>query len=91
MTDISWKRVGNIQKLFHFGLEFTWNNARAYCHSIGGHLVELNHVWELTELLQELQNLKINGFWTGGNDLVTEGSYLWDESSKPIQGVTFFL
>jgi hypothetical protein len=59
-----------------FDIEMTWNNACAYCESLGGHLATITSQNEDDFVYS---NLGIDGIsiWLGGTDETTEGTWKW--------------
>ncbi|XP_052824233.1 uncharacterized protein LOC106877846 isoform X1 [Octopus bimaculoides] len=58
-----------------------WTKARDYCWWLGGELVHI-HDMETMEFLKSVLNSKElgwnrNGVWTGANDLLHEGKWVW--------------
>ncbi len=52
----------------------TWEDAKIACEEMGGHLVTIQDANE-NEFVREL--IGQNYIWLGGNDFVTEGSFVW--------------
>ncbi|CAI9722561.1 Hypothetical predicted protein [Octopus vulgaris] len=63
-----------------------WTKARDYCWWLGGELVHI-HDMETMEFLKSVLNSKElgwnrNGVWTGANDLLHEGKWVWTTALK---------
>lgn len=79
----------------------TWANAAACAVSRGGYLAEINSLDENQAIFNQLANAGVDpddtkapdGFssyvWLGGNDINTEGSWLWNGSNS-ITGTQFW-
>ena len=60
-----------------------WNEAKAYCESIGGHLATITSAEELSYILKLLESHKsMQYYWLGGTDEVTEGPWKWINGEK---------
>jgi len=60
----------------------TWNEAKVYCESIGGHLATITSKEELTNILSLLEGHTAMGFyWVGGTETV-EGEWKWITREK---------
>jgi cysteine-rich repeat protein len=62
--------------------EVTWSAARTACQAWGGDLAALSTTAELTDVMKPAVGAVITGSgsqrgWTGGNDMATEGTYVW--------------
>ncbi|XP_065933678.1 uncharacterized protein [Magallana gigas] len=70
----------------------TWNDANLQCKKMCSHLVEIDSQDEndwLTMTMLKKENCGTYEYenctsWTGGNDIQTEGSYMWDHSNTNI-------
>ncbi len=57
--------------------EMGWFAARNICHSVGYDLAVVNDAGEDAFLFGELQRRGLGGAWTGLNDHVAEGRWVW--------------
>src|SRR5262245_46905363 len=61
----------------------TWQTARTWSRTLGGHLVAINNVDENLFLGAVYGGLWSPVFWIGLTDEVAEGTFLWD-SGEPV-------
>ena len=67
--------------------EEVFNIARAnnYCRESGGYLVELDDGQEYQFVFNLVSTIRgANSFWTGGNDIEEEGTWVYYNSKKPV-------
>ena len=57
--------------------EMDWSAAKAYCETIGGHLVTITSQKEQEFLEYLTSDGAREGYWIGGTDEETEGDYRW--------------
>ncbi|GFR81596.1 C-type lectin fold protein [Elysia marginata] len=64
---------------------FDIDNADQICQAEGGYLAELGDIYELTFLIEKIKALRwtIDTYFTGGNDIQTEGLWVYYHSKKP--------
>ncbi|ELU06296.1 hypothetical protein CAPTEDRAFT_144130, partial [Capitella teleta] len=73
---------------FNTSLE-DWHSARSVCLQNGGHLValetetEYDNIARMLRTTPEYSSLN-NGWWTAGNDIDTEGTWLWADVNRPL-------
>lgn len=80
----------------------SWTDAAAYAVSRGGYLVEINDISEQGAIYSKLQGASIDlskttasdgggasYVWIGGNDLSSEGRWIWDGDNDQI-GIQFW-
>ena len=61
-----------------FDYFLNWDEAEAYCESIGGHLATITSETELNYILSILEgHPSIECYWLGGTDKETEGTWKW--------------
>ena len=59
-----------------FGIPISWEGARTYCESIGGHLVTITSAGEQNAITQYLQNTTPDtDLWIGFSDSLDEGNW----------------
>ncbi|CAL4093318.1 unnamed protein product, partial [Meganyctiphanes norvegica] len=77
----------------HFTMEqYTWSEASIVCDQIGGHLAKINdpeHLRTMYSYLNE-NDLEIDSFWIGGKGNNTDGSWLWQDTTKVPMGTPFW-
>jgi hypothetical protein len=61
-----------------------WDDAQEYCANQGGHLVTIDDADENAFVLSTSQGIESGNVWLGGNDLVTEGTWMWDDGSDLV-------
>ncbi|XP_041636115.1 type-2 ice-structuring protein-like [Cheilinus undulatus] len=77
-----WHRIGHRYFYYVYNL-LTWQQAEAYCHSLGGHLASVHSLWEF-HLVQAFVRKQTHGnpeVWLGGNDIHQEGVWRWTDGS----------
>ncbi|XP_050398920.1 macrophage mannose receptor 1 [Patella vulgata] len=75
-----WLRAGHSCYLFANNSKVSWQSARSVCQRGGGDLVKVNAVSEKYWLDRQL--IGSGGYWTGLNDINTEGDYRWSDGTK---------
>lgn len=55
----------------------TWTEAKAYCESLGGHLVTVTSEAENDFIYSIIENKTKNLYWLGANDVKKEGVWEW--------------
>jgi len=60
-----------------FDTSLTWHEAKAYCESLGGHLVTINSVDEQNFIETLLSDAQRNHYWIGATDEASEGNWRW--------------
>lgn len=62
-----------------FNLTKTWDEAKAACEKLGGHLVTVTSAEEQAYLAEFLNDPRYtrNFYWTGGRNVVLEGTFDW--------------
>ncbi|XP_061472582.1 low affinity immunoglobulin epsilon Fc receptor-like isoform X2 [Rhineura floridana] len=64
---------------YHFQVQNThWSFAKKSCEDQGGHLVVINDLQEQSFLRS---NTKQNNYWIGLSDMLSEGTFVWVDSS----------
>ena len=56
----------------------TWDNARSVCLDLGGDLVSIGDV-DVNNYVKSKLTGNIVDLWAGGNDKVTEGTWVWSD------------
>merc|ERR1719153_152900 len=84
--DMFHAQMGCLQ--FYHDASFTWEDARKFCHSQGGNLVEITSSSQLEFVrgfLDGLDNIISSRYWcTAGSDLGVEGQWRWMVSFKSV-------
>ena len=62
-----------------FGEKLTWFDAQARCEKEGSHLASV-HSGDENQFLGTFQDS--SGWWIGGNDLDTEGTWVWTDGTE---------
>ncbi len=65
----------NRYKIYDFNM--TWNEAKAYCESLGGHLATITTPEEQNTIVELLQSGTKEYYWIGGTDVGQEGIWRW--------------
>ena len=60
----------------------TWDEAKAYCESLGGHLVTITSDTEQEFVETLIANGKKKSYWLGGTDAANEGTWEWITGEK---------
>lgn len=60
----------------------TWNEAKAYCESLDGHLVTITSGAEQEFVETLIANGKKKSYWLGGTDAANEGTWEWITGEK---------
>lgn len=60
----------------------TWDEAKAYCESLGGHLVTITSGAEQEFVESLIANGKKKNYWLGGTDAANEGTWEWITGEK---------
>lgn len=81
----------------------TWSEAAAFAVNRGGYLAEIDDLAEQNAIFDQIENSSIidgntvspdgggaSYIWIGGNDLATEGNWIWDGNSDQT-GVQFWM
>jgi hypothetical protein len=61
------------------GITRTWDNAEAYCKSLGGHLASVTTQDEQTAM--QLNMLNVPSYWIGLNDKAQPGTWTWSDGT----------
>ncbi|XP_071114429.1 perlucin-like [Haliotis cracherodii] len=62
-----------------YKMKASWIDAGSYCREFGGHLATLNTTSKVTNIKSFLNYVNQNAnVWVGGNDLRSEGMWVWD-------------
>ena len=66
----------------------TWYEAKQTCKQSGGHLVEIESMYEMNNLGRAIESLSwdasVHGVWIGLNDVFHDGTWVWDHSGRPL-------
>lgn len=60
----------------------TWDEAKAYCESLDGHLVTITSGAEQEFVESLIANGKKKSYWLGGTDIANEGTWEWITGEK---------
>lgn len=60
-----------------FDMPMDWNEAEAYCESLGGHLATITSEEEQADLEELLAIGTKNAYWLGASDLNYDGNWQW--------------
>ena len=60
-----------------FDTSMSWNEAEAYCESLGGHLATITSEEEQAKIEELLTIGTRNSYWLGATDELTNGEWLW--------------
>ena len=78
VSTVIWK--GNTYAVYD--IPINWNGAKAYCESIGGHLVTITSAAENKTVTDLIYNGKLRNYFIGGKETETEGVWQWITGEK---------
>ena len=64
------------------GVASTWEEAKKYCQSLGGHLAVINDSAENTALFNYMKSKGYSSAYFGLSDAITEGNWQWVDGSS---------
>ena len=84
LTALSFSPIDNINVFEYNGHYYalfndskSWDEAVAFCEAFGGHLATITSSGENDVIASAIANSGVNGFLLGGNDVETEGAWVW--------------
>uniref|UniRef100_A0A1A9Z5C4 C-type lectin domain-containing protein n=1 Tax=Glossina pallidipes TaxID=7398 RepID=A0A1A9Z5C4_GLOPL len=67
-------------------ISVTWCKANDICHTMNGYLTSIENESEMNAITEYLKTNLLNAppWWVPGNDLASEGNYVWANTGTPM-------